>query len=78
MYNFSCQHCGGKVAKKVVDREALRHKGSFVILEHVPIGICGKCGARYLDASVLRLVAEIGRGKRPCERKEQVAVASYA
>ena len=77
MYGFSCEHCGGKVRKRVADREAFRHKGRFVILEHVPIGVCGKCGARYFDASVLRRVAELGRGMGRCERTETVAVASY-
>ncbi|MGD0090179.1 MAG: YgiT-type zinc finger protein [Planctomycetota bacterium] len=77
MYDFDCEHCGGKVAEHLMDREAFRHKGTFVILERVPIGICGKCGARYFDASVLRRVAEVGRGLRSCERKEDIAVVGY-
>jgi len=55
----------------------LRHKGSFVILEGVPIGICGKCGARYFDASVLRRVAEVGRGRTPSDRTLEVPVGRY-
>ena len=62
MYNFVCEHCGGIVQERRMEQEALRHKGKFVVLEDVPIGICDKCGARYFDASVLRRVAEIGRG----------------
>lgn len=27
MYNFSCEHCGGRVAERRVEREVLRHKG---------------------------------------------------
>ncbi|HEY3323462.1 MAG TPA: YgiT-type zinc finger protein [Planctomycetota bacterium] len=77
MYGFACEHCGGNVGERVLDREAFRHKGKFVILEHVPIGICDKCGARYFDATVLRRVAEIGRGARKCDRTEAVCVASY-
>lgn len=61
MYNFNCEHCGGLVRERVFHREVLRHKGSFVVLEHVPIGVCEKCGARYFDASVVRRAAEIGR-----------------
>jgi hypothetical protein len=30
MYNFSSEHCGGKVIERVVDNEVLRHKGGFV------------------------------------------------
>ncbi len=63
MYDFSCEHCGGMVRERRVDREALRHKGSFVILENVPVGVCDKCGARYFDASILCRVAEIGRAR---------------
>src|SRR5437764_491249 len=42
MYDFSCEHCDGTVRERRVDREALRHKGNFVILENVPIGVCDK------------------------------------
>ena len=54
MYDFCCEHCGGLVRTRRVDQEALRHKGSFVIVEDVPIGVCESCGARYFDASVVR------------------------
>jgi YgiT-type zinc finger domain-containing protein len=78
MYNFTCEHCSGTVRERRVDREALRHKGSFVILEDVPIGICDQCGARYNDASILRRVAEIGRGTVPAPQTTEVPVAPYA
>lgn len=78
MYGFTCEHCEGTVRERVVDREALRHKGAFVILEDVPIGICDKCGARYFDASILRRVAEIGRGMVPAGRTVEVPVHRYA
>ena len=45
MYDFPCEHCDGTVRERLLDREAIRHKGDFVILENVPIGICEKCGA---------------------------------
>jgi len=47
MYDFACEHCSGTVRERRVDREALRHKGSFVVLENVPVGVCDRCGARY-------------------------------
>jgi YgiT-type zinc finger domain-containing protein len=77
MYDFSCEHCNGIVRQRHVDQEALRHKGRFVILENVPVGVCEKCGVRYYDASVLRRVAEIGRGSSPSERAVEVPVARY-
>lgn len=65
------------VRERIVDREALRHKGSFVVLENVPIGICEQCGARYFHALVVRRVAEIGSGVRPSERTIEVPVAPF-
>ncbi len=78
MYDFKCEHCGGMVHGRQVDREALRHKGTFVILEDVPIGICDTCGARYFDASIMRRVAEIGRGTTSAQRTIVVPVDRYA
>lgn len=78
MYDFNCEHCNGTVRERLVEREALRHKGSFVVLENVPIGICDQCGTRYFDASILRRVAEIGRGTAASPRTIEVPVAPYA
>jgi YgiT-type zinc finger domain-containing protein len=78
MYRFACEHCGGMVRERRVDCEALRHKGSFVILEGVPVGVCDKCGARCFDASILRHVAEIGHGTTLSPRTMEVPVAPYA
>ena len=78
MYDFTCEHCDGTVRERRVDREALRHKGSYVILEDVPIGICDKCGARYFDASILRHVAAIGGGTIPTHRTLEIPVDRYA
>lgn len=61
-----------------MEREAFRHKGSFVVLEDAPVGICEKCGARYYDASLLRRVAEIGRGDVSAPRTLEVPVDRYA
>jgi len=78
MYDFTCEHCGGTVRGRVFDREVLRHKGNFVVLEDVPIGVCDKCGARYFDASVVRRVAEIGRGTVAAEGTIEIPVGRYA
>ena len=77
MYKVICEHCDGTVRERRVDREALRHKGDFVILEDVPIGVCDKCGPRYFDGSILRRVAEIGRGTIPTQRTLEVPVDRY-
>lgn len=78
MYEFSCEHCAGTVRERRVEREALRHKGDFIILEDVPIGVCDNCGTRYFHASILRRVAEIGRGTVPTPRSVSVPLDHYA
>jgi YgiT-type zinc finger domain-containing protein len=65
MYDFNCEHFDGIVRERRMEREAIRHQGSFVILEDVPIGVCESCGARYYHASVLRRAAEVGRPEAP-------------
>lgn len=77
MYDFPCEHCSGTVREKRMDREAIRHKSGFVILENVPVGVCDQCGTRYFHASVLRRVAEIGRGSVIPLRTVEVPVDSY-
>lgn len=78
MYDFQCEHCPGAVRTRRVEQEAIRHKGAFVILEDVPIGVCDTCGARYFHATVLRRVAEIGRSATPTVRTLEVPVDSYS
>jgi YgiT-type zinc finger domain-containing protein len=77
MYDVSCEHCSGTVGERRSDREAIRHKGNFVILEGVLIGVCDNCGARYFHASVLRRVAEIGRSTASPLRTIEVPVDTY-
>ena len=77
MYGFPCEHCKGTVQERRVEREAFRHKEGFVILEDVPVGVCDQCGARFFDASVLRRVAEIGRGMTPPVRTVEVPLDQY-
>ena len=77
MYDFTCEHCNGIIRERRVDREALLHKGSFVILEDLLIGVCDKCGERYFNALILRRVAEIGRGTAPPQQTLEVPVERY-
>lgn len=78
MYDIQCEHCTGTVRERRLDREAIRHKGNFVILEEVPVGICDTCGARYFHASVLRRVAEIGRNTAAPVRTLEVPIGAYS
>ena len=53
MYGYKCEYCDGLVGERVVEREVLKHKDGFVVLENVPVGVCNKCGHRYYHASLL-------------------------
>lgn len=78
MYDYKCEYCEGTVKKRIVGREAFKHKTGFVILEDVPIGICDSCGYRYYHSTVLRRVEEIATGKKVPERTEVIPVAHLA
>ncbi|MGB0383617.1 MAG: YgiT-type zinc finger protein [Ardenticatenaceae bacterium] len=77
MYGHKCEYCDGFVHKRVLKREAFKHRDHFVIIENAPIGICDKCRSRYYHSSLLRRIAEIGANK-VSHRLEQVPVAIYA
>ena len=78
MYNYHCEYCDGVVREKLVEREAFKHKNGFVILEHVPVGVCDRCGTRYYHARLLHRVAEVAAGQVTLEKIEQVPVAVFA
>jgi YgiT-type zinc finger domain-containing protein len=78
MYGYQCEFCDGIVREHIIEREAFKHARGFVILEHVPVGICDKCGNRYYYASLLKRVEEIATATKPAERTEQVPVAAFS
>lgn len=78
MYGYKCEYCDGIVREKIVEREVFKHRYGFVILEHVPIGVCDKCGYRYYHSSLLHRVEEIATKKEAPERVEQVPVAAFS
>ncbi len=75
-FGYPCEYCDGKVREKRVQREAFKHKGGFVILEDLIIGVCDKCGNRYYSAETLKRVHAVATGTIPPERTEQVPVAN--
>jgi YgiT-type zinc finger domain-containing protein len=71
----TCECCGGPIVEKHVSLHR-KVKGKYVLIEHVPAGVCKQCGARYFAANVLKLVEESVRGRRPAKRR--VVVPVYA
>ena len=77
LYDFDCEYCNGVVRECIVDREAIGHHRGFVILEHVPIGVCDGCGAHYYAAPVLRRAESILTAKTAPRRTVEVPVETY-
>lgn len=55
--------------------EGFKHKGGFIILEDVAIGVCDTCGSRYYGADILHTVHELATGERAPERTAKIPVA---
>ena len=78
MYGYPCSYCDGTVQPRRVEREAVKHKTGFVILEHIVIGVCETCGNRYYTADLLHTVHDIATGKRQPARTEAIPVADLS
>ncbi len=71
----TCECCGGEIVEKRVTLHR-KIKGSYVLIENVPAGVCKQCGMRYYTANVLKTIAESVRGRRKAEREERVPIYS--
>jgi len=76
MYGFKCEYCDGTVEEKITT-EDFWHKGTLIVLEHVPVGICNKCKNRYYSAEVLEKLEEAFQNRARL-RRMQVPVYDYA
>ena len=70
-----CEYCGGPIVERHVSLHR-KVRGKYVLIEHVPAGVCKECGSRYFAANVLKMIEESVRGRRPAER--EVVVPVYA
>jgi YgiT-type zinc finger domain-containing protein len=70
-----CECCGGEIVEKRVTLHR-KVKGSYILIEDVPAGVCKKCGTRHYAANVLKTIEESIRGRRKAERKVRVPVYS--
>lgn len=71
----TCECCGGPMEDRYVTLHR-KWKGQYILIEHVPAGVCQECGNRCFSANVLKTVEESIRGRRPAER--EVVVPVYA
>ena len=71
----TCEYCGGEIIEKRVTLHR-KVKGSYVLIENVPAGVCKECRTRYYAANVLKTIEERVRGRRKAEREVRVPVYS--
>lgn len=71
----TCEYCGGPIAEKHVTLHR-KVRGQYVLIEHVPAGVCTRCGTRYYAANVLKTLEESIRGRQKPEREVIVPVYS--
>ena len=73
----NCEYCAGKVKERKV-RVDHRWKGTLIIVEKVPVGVCTRCGERYYGSVVLHQLDRIAKGKVGSVRRIQVPIADYS
>ena len=71
----SCEYCGGPIVEKHVTLHR-KVKDQYVLIEHVPAGVCTRCGTRYYAANVLKTIQESIQGRRKAEREVCMPVYS--
>ena len=77
LYEFACEYCEGVVRERTVGREPISHHRGIVVLENVPIGVCGRCAAHYYAAPVLKRVESILTAAMPPPRTLEVPFEVY-
>ena len=70
-----CEYCNGVIVEKKVNLSR-KVRGTYVVIENVPAGVCKECGTRYYAANVLKTVEETIRGRRKAERQIRIPVYS--
>jgi len=54
----NCECCGGHVKEKKVTVD-VRRGDRLCVFEHVPVGVCVRCGERYYPGPVLERLNEM-------------------
>lgn len=66
------------VHEHILECAIFEHRDGFVMLEHVPVGVCDTCGYRYYHASLLHRVEDIIAKRQPAERMALIPAAQFA
>lgn len=75
--NEICDVCGkGETQIKYVTR-SYGKGANLLIIENVPVVVCGNCGESYLTAETLHEIARIKLHRKSFAKKRNVAVAEF-
>jgi YgiT-type zinc finger domain-containing protein len=50
-----CSFCGGEVKEENVELD-YRHKAKLFIFQNIPVGVCLRCGEKYLTAEIAKKI----------------------
>ena len=73
-----CTYCGGRVAKRLVQKPCWWGDQLIAIIDHVPAGVCEQCGERYYEAKVLKTLEGLLKHKKFFRTQIKVPLADYA
>ena len=62
MRSFACGECGRGTVRPTYVTERIEVNGSLFVIKGVPVGLCPRCGKKYLDDHVLERVQELAAG----------------
>ena len=71
-----CYFCGGVVEEHLLPRE-IRWNGKLLVFENVPMGVCTKCGEKFLRPEVVKRIDIALESERRPSRVLQVPVYQY-
>ena len=54
----NCEYCGGQVKEKKTTVD-VRRGDQLCVFEHVPVGVCVRCGERYYPGPILERLNEM-------------------
>jgi len=76
MQDNQCEYCHGAIqAKKVT--VPYRYKGKLVIIEHVPVGVCRRCGERYYEARTVERMEAIAKRRQAATKSIVVPIRNF-
>ncbi|MBM3860274.1 MAG: YgiT-type zinc finger protein [Verrucomicrobia bacterium] len=72
-----CEVCDTPLVEKRINQD-FWIGGQLIVVENVPAGVCPQCGAKVVNATVGRHLAELVRDKKRIAEAIQISVPALA